>query len=528
MAYVPGCPTFPAVLGDWLATGYNFFAGVWPVAEGPNAVELAVLEWFRQWTGMPAGSGGLLTNGGSGATLTAIIAARHAAVGDDVSRLQRLTLYASDQAHSAALRAAWIAGVPRNQVRVLPSDADYRLRPSDVQRAIADDRAAGLIPLSVVVSAGTTNTGAVDPLDEIADVCAEERTWLHADAAYGGFAALTERGARLLSGLGRCDSVALDPHKWLFVPFECGSLLVREPERLRAAFQVLPDYLRDVAAGQDGVNFADYGEQLTRQSRALKVWLGVKYFGLAAIRGEIDRAIDHGDVRGAAGAVAAAARGDVAGAAGRAVLPRAPRGRRRRRATLDAFNERRERRDERRRTVPDLVHASPRRVHPAALHPRLPHDGRRRGRTHRGGRGVRTEARGMSDGGKSRTCSDTSLCVNGLPLVSALSPHIRYIPIVAQATPAASTARPAQIHMARAKPCVSRRPESFANPPIPAAAGSAAAEMRPASRATALFTPDATPASRSGAAASTAAVSGATSIESPRPNTTTAGRIAPT
>jgi glutamate/tyrosine decarboxylase-like PLP-dependent enzyme len=293
MGYVPGCPTFPAVLGDWLATGYNFFAGVWTVAEGPNAVEHAVLEWFRQWTGMPEGSGGLLTNGGSGATLTAIIAARHAAVGDDATRLARLTLYASDQAHSAALRAAWIAGVPRANVRVLPTDDDYRLRASDVQQAIASDRAAGLIPLAVVVSAGTTNTGAGDPRDEIADVCAAEGTWLHADAAYGGFAALTERGARLLGGLGRCDSVALDPHKWLFVPFECGSLLVREPERLRAAFHVLPDYLRDVAAGQDAVNFADYGEQLTRQARGLKVWLGVKYFGLAAIRAEMDRAMDH-------------------------------------------------------------------------------------------------------------------------------------------------------------------------------------------------------------------------------------------
>ena len=293
MAYVPGCPTFPAILGDWLATGYNFFAGVWPVAEGPNAVELAVLEWFRQWIGMPAGTGGLLTNGGSGATLTAIVAARHAAVGDDASRIARLAIYTSDQAHSAALRAAWIAGISRSHVRVLPTDDQYRMRPEDVRRAIAADRAAGLIPLAVVVSAGTTNTGAVDPIDEIADICAAEQTWLHADAAYGGFAVLTERGASLLTGLGRCDSVALDPHKWLFVPFECGSLLVREPERLRAAFQVLPDYLRDVAAGQDGVNFADYGEQLTRQSRALKVWLGVRYFGLAAIRGEIDRAIDH-------------------------------------------------------------------------------------------------------------------------------------------------------------------------------------------------------------------------------------------
>jgi glutamate/tyrosine decarboxylase-like PLP-dependent enzyme len=293
MGFVPGCPTFPAIMGDWLATGYNFFAGVWTVAEGPNAVEHAVLEWFRQWIGMPEGTGGLLTNGGSGATLTAIIAARHAAVGDDPSRLPRLALYASDQVHSAALRAAWIAGVPRAQVRVLPTDEDYRLRARDVQHAIAADRAAGLIPLAVVVTAGTTNTGAVDPLDEIADVCAAEQTWLHADAAYGGFAAITERGASLLVGLGRCDSVALDPHKWLFVPFECGSLLVREPERLRAAFHVLPDYLRDVAAGQGAVNLADYGEQLTRQARGLKVWLGVKYFGLAAIRAEMDRAMDH-------------------------------------------------------------------------------------------------------------------------------------------------------------------------------------------------------------------------------------------
>jgi glutamate/tyrosine decarboxylase-like PLP-dependent enzyme len=292
MGYVPGCPTFPAVLGDWLATGYNVFAGVWPVAEGPNALELAVLEWFRAWIGMPQGTGGLLTNGGSGATLTAIVAARHAVVGDDAARLPRLTLYTSDQAHSAVLRAAWIAGVPRAQVRVLPTDESYRLRVADVRAAVAADRAAGLVPLAVVVSAGTTNTGAVDPLDEVADFCEAEGIWLHADAAYGGFAALTARGERLLAGLGRCDSVALDPHKWLFVPFECGCLLAREPARLRAAFQVMPDYLRDVAPGEERVNFADYGEQLTRQSRALKVWLGVRYFGLAALRAEMDRAMD--------------------------------------------------------------------------------------------------------------------------------------------------------------------------------------------------------------------------------------------
>ncbi|AHG88363.1 Pyridoxal-dependent decarboxylase [Gemmatirosa kalamazoonensis] len=292
MGYVPGCPSFPAVLGDWLATGYNVFAGVWPVAEGPNALELAVLEWFRAWIGMPPGTSGLLTNGGSGATLTAIVAARHAVVGDEAERLTRLTLYTSDQAHSAVPRAAWIAGVPRANVRVLPTDDAFRLRVDALRAAVAADRAAGLLPFAVVATAGTTNTGAVDPLHEIADLCAAEELWLHADAAYGGFAALTERGRALLDGLGRCDSVALDPHKWLFVPFECGCLLAREPARLRDAFHIMPDYLRDVAPGEERVNFADYGEQLTRQSRALKVWLGVRYFGLAALRAEMDRAMD--------------------------------------------------------------------------------------------------------------------------------------------------------------------------------------------------------------------------------------------
>lgn len=292
VAYVPGCPTFPAVLGDWLATGFNFFAGVWPVAAGPNALELVVLDWFRQWLGMPDGSGGLLTSGGSGATLTATIAARHHVVGDDATQIARLVVYTSDQAHSAVVRAAWIAGVPKSQVRALPVDRTFRLSMDALDAAMRQDRAAGLLPLMVVASAGTTNTGAVDPLHAIADLCERERVWMHVDAAYGGFAVLTERGARALDGIARADSVALDPHKWLFVPFECGCLLVREPARLKAAFQILPDYLRDVAPADAAINFADYGEQLTRYSRALKVWLSVGYFGVAALRAAIDRGID--------------------------------------------------------------------------------------------------------------------------------------------------------------------------------------------------------------------------------------------
>lgn len=296
MGYVPSSPTFPAMLGDWIAAGWNIFAGVWSLAEGPNAVELAVLDWFRQWIGMPEGTSGLLTSGGSSATLTAIVAARHAAVGDDPGRLPRLTLYTSDQAHSAVLRAAWSAGIPRQNIRVLATDSRYRMIPSEVAEAIEADRAAGMIPVAVAASAGTTNTGAVDPLAELADLCHSLGVWFHVDAAYGGFATLTPEGKALLQGIGQADTVALDPHKWLYVPYECGCLLARDPARLRAAYQIMPDYLLDVAPSEAQVNFSDYGEQLTRQSHALKVWLGVHFAGMAALRHEIASGIHRAEV----------------------------------------------------------------------------------------------------------------------------------------------------------------------------------------------------------------------------------------
>ncbi|MHB1861948.1 MAG: pyridoxal phosphate-dependent decarboxylase family protein [Gemmatimonadaceae bacterium] len=287
MGYVPSHPTFPAVVGDWIATGFNFFAGVWSVAAGPNEIELTVLEWFRQWMGMPEGTRGLLTSGGSNATLTAVVAARHAALGDEMQDLPRLTLYASDQAHSSVARAAWIAGIPRGNVRAVASDGQFRMRVDALDAAIAADRAAGLRPFLVVGNAGATNTGAVDPLHALADVAAREGLWYHVDAAYAGFAVLTARGRALLDGIARADSVTLDPHKWLFVPFECGCLLARQPARLEAAFHILADYLKDAEARDQDVNFADSGEQLTRYSRAFKVWVSVTYFGVAPIRAAI-------------------------------------------------------------------------------------------------------------------------------------------------------------------------------------------------------------------------------------------------
>ena len=291
LGYVPSIPTFPSVMGDWLATGYNFFAGVWPIASGPNELELTVLDWFRQWLGMPNGTGGLLTSGGSTAALMAVVAARHARVADDATLLPRLTMYTSTQAHSAVVRAAWMAGISRENVRVLPVDGAWRLRADAVRKAVAADRAAGRVPFLVVASAGTTNTGAIDDLPAIADLCGRESLWLHVDAAYGAFAALTARGPELLQGIERADSVVLDPHKWLYVPFECGCLLARDPAALKSAFHIFPEYLKDVAPGDEEVNFADYGEQLTRYARALKIWLSVRTFGLAPIRAMIERGI---------------------------------------------------------------------------------------------------------------------------------------------------------------------------------------------------------------------------------------------
>jgi len=291
LAYVSSCPTFPALLGDWIATGYNFFAGVWPVAAGPNQVEMVVLDWFRQWMGMPEGSSGLLTSGGSGANLTALVAARHAAIkkGHDI---RKLTIYASTQAHSSVVRAGWIAGISRDNVRAVAVDDMFRMDVDALSRMVSEDRTNGFQPFVVVANGGTTNTGSVDPLNEIADLCQREKLWLHVDAAYAGFAALAARGKAMLKGIERSDSLTLDPHKWLFVPFECGCLLVRDPSTLSDAFRIMPEYLKDVEAGDEEVNFADRGEQLTRYSRALKIWMSVNYFGTSAITNEIDAAFD--------------------------------------------------------------------------------------------------------------------------------------------------------------------------------------------------------------------------------------------
>src|SRR5438132_95948 len=222
--------------------------------------------------------------------MTALACAREAVAG---AMSDRLVVYCADQAHSSVARAARILGFRPDQVRVLPVDDGYRLRLDALRAAMNADMRAGREPLFVAAAAGSTSTGAIDPLPDIAALCRERGVWFHIDAAYGGFAVLTQRGREALRGLELADSVTLDPHKWLYQPFECGCLLVRTGRQLLDAFEIHPDYLRDSKSGVSReVNFADYGMQLSRTSHAIKVWLSVQYFGLAAFRAAIDQCFD--------------------------------------------------------------------------------------------------------------------------------------------------------------------------------------------------------------------------------------------
>ena len=286
-AFVPSSPAWPGVLADFMAAGHNIFQGTWLGASGPSMLEVVVMDWFRSWIGYPETAGGLFTSGGSAASLDGFVAAREAA-----GAPMQPSVYMSDQSHTALIRAATIVGVRPESVRMVPTDEHFRLDMNELHSMIVEDQKSGLTPIAICGNAGATNTGAIDPLDEIADYCESEEIWFHVDAAYGGFGILTDRGAGLLKGLERADSIAMDAHKWLFQPFECGCLMVKDIQKLEKAFSVQPEYLQDTQWGRDHPNFGDRGLQLSRSFRALKVWMSVQTFGMAAFRRSIAQGID--------------------------------------------------------------------------------------------------------------------------------------------------------------------------------------------------------------------------------------------
>ena len=277
--FIPSQPTWPGVLADFMAAGFNVNQCSWLTSSGPSQLELVVIDWFKRWLGYPESAGGLLTSGGSAANLDAIVAAREAA-----NHPERASVYLSDQSHSALIRAARIVGVRKECIRVLPTDRLFRLRMDTLVKAVADDRAAGLTPIAICANAGTSSSGAVDPLEAMADYCEDQGIWFHVDAAHGGFAMVTEEGKRLMHGIERADSIVLDAHKWLFQPYEVGGLIVKDLSTLERAFAVKHDILQDTIWGADHPNVSDRGLQLSRSVRALKIWMSIQTFGMEAFR----------------------------------------------------------------------------------------------------------------------------------------------------------------------------------------------------------------------------------------------------
>ncbi|HEX6021991.1 MAG TPA: aminotransferase class V-fold PLP-dependent enzyme [Solirubrobacter sp.] len=280
-----GSPSNPlSVLADLIGAGHNVFAGSWTGGSGASALELSVLDWVRGWMGMPSGTEGVLVSGGSVGTLTALAAgALHRGEQRD-----KCTGYVSEHTHAAVQKAWRILGFNPANLRVLRADPDHRLQPAAIDAALRLDREDGLTPFCVVGTAGTTSTGAVDPLADLADLCHRENLWFHVDGAYGAPARLVDPG--LLAGLERADSLVLDPHKWLFQPYEIGAVLIREPGLLQRAFALDGAYLRD--SKTEMVEFRERGPQLSRGSRALKLWLSLTVFGLDAFKSAIARGIE--------------------------------------------------------------------------------------------------------------------------------------------------------------------------------------------------------------------------------------------
>jgi aromatic-L-amino-acid decarboxylase len=278
---VPSPASFTGILGDWLSTGFNAIAASWAGGAGPSALELIVVEWIRELMGFPAGAEGVLVSGGSLGNMTALAAARHA--GYDAA------VYVSDQTHASIARALRVLGFTPAQVRTIPTGDGFRWAPGAVAAALTEaDRGRAI----VVATAGTTNTGAVDPLEELADLSAKRDLWLHVDGAYGAPAALSPAGRVVLSGMERADSLALDPHKWLFQPYDIGCVLVRRPGALEACFAMNPEYLRDAQTTAEGeVDLRNRGLELSRRARAVKLWLTFKVHGADALAERIGQSI---------------------------------------------------------------------------------------------------------------------------------------------------------------------------------------------------------------------------------------------
>ena len=289
-AFAPSPNNFVSVMADALTSGFNTFAGVALEGSAAAEIEVTVLDWLCQICGFPESAGGVLVSGGSMANLTALATARKVTLADE---WQDATVYYSDQTHSSVGKALTILGFRANQLKEIPSDREFRIELDALRKAILRDRRNGMRPFCVVANAGTINTGSVDPLSDISGICHDEGLWFHIDGSFGAPALLTDEGKSMLCGLEDADSLTLDPHKWLFQPYDIGCVIVRKEHWMEQAFRVLPEYLKAVISWGDGVNFCDRGPELTRRFRAFKLWMSIKAFGLAAFRRAIELGLEN-------------------------------------------------------------------------------------------------------------------------------------------------------------------------------------------------------------------------------------------
>ncbi|MFF4401885.1 pyridoxal phosphate-dependent decarboxylase family protein [Streptomyces sp. NPDC001480] len=290
LAYIPGSGLYSAALAEFYNRAVNRYGGLASVAPALAALEESVIRWMAQEVcGLPEGSGGLLTSGGSMATFSATVAARHHGLGED---LADGTVYTTAFAHHSVAKAARLAGIPAARIRTVPHTLDLRMDPEAAAAMIRADRDAGLRPFLLVATAGTTDTGTVDPLPQLADLARREDVWFHIDAAYGGFFRLTARGAERLTGMEEADSITLDPHKTLFMPFGTGALVVRDLTALHAAHDGTGSYLQDMGAAGSVPDSGHLGPELTHEIRGLRAWLPLHLHGVDAFREALDEKLD--------------------------------------------------------------------------------------------------------------------------------------------------------------------------------------------------------------------------------------------